>query len=1230
MMSKKLNTSAGGTPTNTLFKYFSKSPAVDKKKLTPSVNKDLESAEKESPRMKQPKLDDSKNSKSKEPSAKKKLSTSPTAKTSPDSKGKDKLKKKDTKLENPKNSKPKDSTPVAKRKLPVSDDEAPNGQRKRKRIVQPESESESEMDETKSEEDFSDCASDYEPDGNEVSDDSASSGDEEVSPSENDMSIDSPSPKKSRKKSKILNNNNNEPLSKKVKLETSTQLAEGSTFQEKLKNLQSNAKKDASYDDIVTTTSTLDEPVVWPHQKLDFLQPDKIKDKAGRRPDHPAYDKSTLHVPEKFLNGLSPGVRQWWVLKSDNFDCVLFFKVGKFYELYHMDADVGVTELGFTYMRGEFAHSGFPEISFDKMSTILVDRGFKIARVEQTETPDMMTERCKRIKSTKFDKVVAREICQITNRGTQVFGSQCKIGPNHKPNYMLALVEKDEGTWSRFGVCFIDTSIGDFHMGEFEDDKNCSRLLTLLSHHMPVLLLNEKSALSQRSQQIVRTVLGGILKELVPSNGSQACSAEKTLKLLAERYYAGNGSDDNWPLVLRTMQSDLDHLGLTPNDNYKLALKALGECIFFIHKCKLEPKVMPMARYQLYVPPDQVPDAKPAAASALRRSHMVLDATTLSNLRIIGEEHTLLSTLDHCCTKFGKRLLHHWLCAPSCDVEVIKERQDAIGELIRMSAELQEVRALLAPMPDFERNLAQIHLFGNKQKDHPDSRAILFEEKIYNRQKLLGFMSVLKGFNALTKLPTMFHQCETALLKRLTQLPESGGSFPDLSKELNYFATAFDHEAAAKTGVIAPQAGMDAEYDSAMDAISEIEGRLKVYLVEQERHFGCRLSYFGSDKKRYQLDVPESHASKANKSYTLEGQTKGKKPCRRYTTAESRALLKDMQHAEDTRNMVLKDLARRLFERFSNHYEQWKQCIDCVAKLDVLCSLAEYAGQQMVICVPELVSGVEQPFIQLEEGYHPCANASTYIPNGLELGTKSEAPLSLLTGPNMGGKSTLMRELGLLVIMAQIGAHIPAASCRLSLVDRIFTRLGAQDDILAGHSTFLVELNETSLILKHATCHSLVLLDELGRGTATYDGTAIAASVVNFLANLKCRTLFSTHYHNLIDFFHDDKRITLGHMACMVENEDNEDPTQETVTFLYKYTAGACPKSYGFNAAKLAGMPQGIIKRAYELSKKVEAIALQRKITAKIVAATAGSEDSKKEKLNTLKDLLKQLKMCQV
>lgn len=190
-----------------------------------------------------------------------------------------------------------------------------------------------------------------------------------------------------------------------------------------------------------------------------------------------------------------------------------------------------------------------------------------------------------------------------------------------------------------------------------------------------------------------------------------------------------------------------------------------------------------------------------------------------------------------------------------------------------------------------------------------------------------------------------------------------------------------------------------------------------------------------------------------------------------------------MQAAEEERNAVLKDLSRRIFEKFSLHYNRWKQCVDCVAELDVLASLAEYARNQCTVCVPEVEypEPGKQAFIEIEEGYHPCVSADTYIPNGVALGCNDTAPLSLLTGPNMGGKSTLMRQMGLLVVMAQIGAHVPAESCRLSLVDRIFTRLGAQDDILSGHSTFLVELNETSLILKHATSNSLVLLDELGK-----------------------------------------------------------------------------------------------------------------------------------------------------
>ncbi|KAM7356544.1 DNA mismatch repair protein Msh6 [Cochliomyia hominivorax] len=1188
-MSKKLNSSFGksvASPKNNLFNYFSKSPAtLEKKKIagvTPSTSKEDNNDKK---------LQEKENSLNK-----------PNQGNSPE----DKINK--------------------NLKLESDDEEEEIGvkQKKRRRLVLQDSEDEEEEKTTKKKTKAKQKNdSDYEPsEDEEMPSEDEDEGDDEVESS--------PEIKKNH-------NNNDEPKSKKTKLDAT--LAAGN-FIEKLQQLQmqgeSKSSKKQEEKCVEVTTSNLDEPVIWPHQKLEFLRPDKIKDKQGRRPDQQDYDPSTLYVPTKFLDSLSPGVRQWWVLKSENFDCVLFFKVGKFYELYHMDADVGVNELGFTYMRGEFAHSGFPEISFDKMASVLVERGYKVARVEQTETPDMMTERCKRIKPTKFDKVVRREICQITNRGTQVFGSQNQITPNHQPNYMLAIVEQqlpNSGCCSSYGICFIDTSIGDCYLGEFEDDKNCSRLHTLLSHNMPVLVVLERSNILEKTQEIMRTVLSGVLKEYMPNVGAAQSTAEKTLKELAEKYYSAAGEDDNWPLVLRTMQAESDHLGLTPHANAKLALKALGLCINYMNKCHVAEKVLPMARYHLYQPPDTMALDNVKKTSTSQSAHMVLDATTLMNLRITGEEHSLQTTLDQCCTKFGKRLLHYWLCAPSCVLNTIKERQQAITDFLNNPSLLQEARALIAPLPDFERHLAQIHHFGSKivQEQHPDGRAIFFEEKIYNKKKIQNFIAILKGFETLLEIPNMFREAESSLLKRLTQLKSKGGIFPDLTEQLNFFKQAFDHAKALESGVIAPESGVDEDYDRAQMKIKEINQQLQDYLVEQEKYFGCRINYFGIDKKRFQLEVPEAQARKADSKYMLEGQKKGSKPTRRYTTEETRTFLKEMQAAEDERSTILKDLSRRIFEKFSKHYDLWKQCVDCVAHIDVLASLAEYARTQQVICIPDVedIKPGQQAFIEIEDGYHPCVSADTYIPNGIVLGCNETAPLSILTGPNMGGKSTLMRQVGLLAVMAQIGAHVPAQTCRLSLVDRIFTRLGAQDDILSGHSTFLVELNETSLILKHATANSLVLLDELGRGTATYDGTAIAASVVNFLADLKCRSLFSTHYHNLIDFFHKDERITLGHMACMVENEDCDDPTQETVTFLYKYSAGACPKSYGFNAAKLAGMPHNIIKRAYTLSKKVEAIALKRKIAAKIVAAaTRGCTNDLQCAI--LKNLLLQLQQCQV
>ncbi|XP_016342097.1 DNA mismatch repair protein Msh6-like [Sinocyclocheilus anshuiensis] len=286
---------------------------------------------------------------------------------------------------------------------------------------------------------------------------------------------------------------------------------------------------------------------------------------------------------------------------------------------------------------------------------------------------------------------------------------------------------------------------------------------------------------------------------------------------------------------------------------------------------------------------------------------------------------------------------------------------------------------------------------------------------------------------------------------------------------------------------------------------------------------------------------------------------------------------------------------------------------------DVLLSMSRYSQSgDGPMARPEIVlpgdRSQSHPFLDLRGSRHPCITKTffgdDFIPNDIFIGCpggeeeegqdngKALAPWVLVTGPNMGGKSTLMRQVSLVVILAQLGCYVPAESLRLSPVDRVFTRLGASDRIMSGESTFFVELSETASILLHATNHSLVLLDELGRGTATYDGTAIASAVVKELSEK-----ISTHYHSLVEDYTQDPAIRLGHIitftACMVENEC-EDPSQETITFLYKFIRGACPKSYGFNAARLANIPEEVIQSGHKKAREFERSTMSLRIFKKL------------------------------
>ncbi|XP_066863743.1 DNA mismatch repair protein Msh6 isoform X3 [Kogia breviceps] len=728
---------------------------------------------------------------------------------------------------------------------------------------------------------------------------------------------------------------------------------------------------------------------------------------------------------------------------------------------------------------------------------------------------------------------------------------------------------------------------------------------------------------------------------LIP--GSQFWDAAKTLRtLLEEGYFTDKLNEDSGvmlPQVLKDMTSESDSVGLTPGEKSELALSALGGCVFYLKKCLIDQELLSMANFEEYIPldSDTVRATRPGAVFAKANQRMVLDAVTLNNLEIFlngtngSTEGTLLEKIDTCHTPFGKRLLKQWLCAPLCNPYVISDRLDAIEDLMAVPDKISEVVDLLKKLPDLERLLSKIHNVGSplKSQNHPDSRAIMYEETTYSKKKIIDFLSALEGFKVLCKIIGVMEEViddfKSKILKQVltlqTKNPE--GRFPDLTLELNRWDTAFDHEKARKTGLITPKAGFDSDYDQALADIRENEQSLLEYLEKQRSRIGCRtIVYWGIGRNRYQLEIPENFITRnLPEEYELKSTKKG---CKRYWTKTIEKKLANLINAEERRDVSLKDCMRRLFYNFDKNYKDWQAAVECIAVLDVLLCLANYSrGGDGPMCRPVILLPEEDtpPFLDLKGSRHPCITKTffgdDFIPNDILIGCEEEeengkAYCVLVTGPNMGGKSTLMRQAGLLVVMAQMGCYVPAEVCRLTAIDRVFTRLGASDRIMSGESTFFVELSETASILTHATAHSLVLVDELGRGTATFDGTAIANAVVKELAeNIKCRTLFSTHYHSLVEDYSQNVAVRLGHMACMVENEC-EDPSQETITFLYKFIKGACPKSYGFNAARLANLPEEVIqkghRKAREFEKMTQSLRLFREVCLASERSTVDAE----------------------
>ena len=525
-----------------------------------------------------------------------------------------------------------------------------------------------------------------------------------------------------------------------------------------------------------------------------------------------------------------------------------------------------------------------------------------------------------------------------------------------------------------------------------------------------------------------------------------------------------------WPEELVRYQDQTDSLGLTASSQGELALSALGALVWYLSKGFLEQQLLSQRKFSEYKPVDihcrrEVGVGEDGAPGG---KWMVLDGVTVKNLELVantstgGREGTLVARVDTANSAMGRRTLRHWIMSPLLQVPAIKARQEAVKQLMGFSG-IQEVKKILQKLPDLERLLSKIHSAGDavNSKNHPDSRAIFFENKIYSKRKIMDLLICLDGLKKCSSLLELFseEQFESKVLKNITTLETQGGEFPDLTNLFQYFDNAFDQESARKEGKIIPSRGVDVDLDEADDNLADIAEEMKTYLKEQKKHFGCEVKYWGTGKNRFQIEVPVSKQTKAGDDYELASGTKNVK---RYVTVETKQFLERQVAAEDQREKALTDIQRKLFEQFSTHAEVWRKAIGCVAFLDALISLASYSNSIETGCFPTFLTDFSKPVIEIKEGRHPCLDNTgiSYIPNDCSVGGDSR--LMILTGPNMGGKSTLMRQTGLLVILSQLGCMVPAEEMSLTPVDRVFTRLGASDNIFGGLNIITVYCSPTN------------------------------------------------------------------------------------------------------------------------------------------------------------------------
>lgn len=826
------------------------------------------------------------------------------------------------------------------------------------------------------------------------------------------------------------------------------------------------------------------------------------------------------------MNEYTPMMQQYLEVKESYKDCILFYRLGDFYEMFFEDAKTASKELELT-LTGKNCGTeerapmcGVPHHAVEGYLNKLVKKGYKVAICEQVEDP----------KTAKG--IVKREVIRVVTPGTN---TNSQALDESKNNYIMCIVYLAD----KYGVSIADVSTGDYFVTEVDTER---KLLDEINKYSPAeIICNEAFYMSGIDLEDITNRLNICVNSLE----AWYFSEDASIGTLKEHFHIHS----------------LEGIGLHDFSCGSIAAGSLLKYLYETQKNSLAHMV----------------EIHPYATGA----YMIIDSSTRRNLELVetlrekAKRGSLLWVLDKTRTAMGARMLRSYVEQPLIEKDRIAKRLDAVEELHRQMITREELREYLGPIYDMERLITRVTYQTANPRD-----LIAFKNSI---KMLPPIKSLLQDFSApllqeitdsMDTLEDIYARIEAGIIEDAPVMVHDGG----IIKE--HYNEEADRLKRARTEGKTWLAELEAKEREATG--------IKNLKIKYNKVFG------------YYLEVTNSYKDLVPDYYTRK-QTMSN--AERYVTPELKELENVILGAEEKLIALEYDLFREIRNSVAKEVSRIQKTAKAVANLDVLASLAHIAEQNHY-CRPKLN---EKGVIDIKGGRHPVVEKmihnEMFISNDTYL-DNNKRRISIITGPNMAGKSTYMRQSALIVLMAQIGSFVPAESANIGIVDRIFTRVGASDDLASGQSTFMVEMTEVANILRNATSKSLLVLDEIGRGTSTFDGLSIAWAVVEHISSPKllgAKTLFATHYHELTEL---EGKLNNVNNYCIAVKERGDD-----IVFLRKIVPGGADKSYGIQVAKLAGLPESVLERAKVIVEELSANDISD--IAKNIQADASSKKKK-------------------